>query len=318
MEAEAAVVRRVIDELARVPFAEITDGLNRDGILRPAPGPWTDDAVKSIWDRRWIYAGFVVRGHRHGDKRPGTQAPIITEDELRLATLGVELRKRGRGKPPSSTRRHYLLRGLAYCSCASRLRGDSRVRSGKVYRYYGCAVSDARGVWRGTTSDARPCHERRARAEIVEGTVLERVRLLILPPSVLEAAREELAHRIALPVPGTTVAQRARLRTRLENLRKQHEWGDLTDVAYRAGRDEVERALVLLPDPDKLVDLDTRRDVLVSMAENLDRATPEQRRDLLELLVEKVTIAGGAVVDIRWTPAAATFFETSAAEALAH
>ena len=118
-------------------------------------------------------------------------------------------------------------------------------------------------------------------------------------------------------MPGATVAQRARLRARLENLRKQHEWGDLTDAAYRAGRDEVERALILLPDPDKLVDFDARREVLVSMAENLDRATPEQRRELLELLVERVDVAGGAVVDIRWTPAAATFLEASAQEALA-
>jgi hypothetical protein len=144
-----------------------------------------------------------------------------------------------------------------------------------------------------------------------------RIRRLVLPPSVLEAAREELARRVALPVPGATEAQRARLQTRLENLRKQHEWGDLTDAAYRAGRDEVERALILLPDPDKIVDLDARRDVLVSMAENLDRATPEQRRELVELLVQRVDIAGGAVVNITWTPAAATFFEAAAAEALA-
>lgn len=65
------------------------------------------------------------------------------------------------------------------------------------------------------------------------------------------------------------------------------------------------------------LDLDTRRDVLVSMAENLDRATPEQRRELIELLVQRVDIAGGAVVGITWTPAAAAFFAASAGEAVA-
>jgi hypothetical protein len=53
------------------------------------------------------------------------------------------------------------------------------------------------------------------------------------------------------------------------------------------------------------------------MAENLDRATPEQRRELIELLIQRVDIAGGAVVNIVWTPAAATFLEVSADEALA-
>jgi DNA invertase Pin-like site-specific DNA recombinase len=317
VEAEAAVVRRIIEELARVPFAEIADGLNRDGVVRPAPGPWTDDAVKSVWDRRWIYAGFVVRGHRHEDRRPGTHPPILSEEDLRLATLGVELRRRGRGKPPSSTRRVYLLRGLAYCSCGTKMRGDARVHGGREYRYMACPVADKRLHGSGPAGEERACSERRAKAEVVEGAVLDRVRELILPPSVLEAAREELARRVALPVPGATGAQRARLRGRLENLRKQHEWGDVTDAAYRTGRDEIERALILLPDPDKLVDLDTRRDVLVSMASNLDRATPEQRRELVELLSQGVSISGGAVVKITWTPAAAAFFEASAGEALA-
>jgi DNA invertase Pin-like site-specific DNA recombinase len=312
VEAEAAVVRRIIDELARVPFAEIADGLNADGVLRPASGPWTDDAVKSVWDRRWVYAGFVVRGHDHRDRRPGTQPPIASEEDVRLATLGVELRKRGRGKPPSSTRRHYLLRGLAYCSCGTKMRGDARVHGGRDYRYYACPVADGRRHESGPSGEKRVCPQHRIKGEIAEEAVLARVRGLILPASVLDAARGDLARRIALPAPGTTVTQRTRLRTRLENLRKQHEWGDLTDTAYRAAHDEVERALILLPDPDKLIDLDSRRDVLVSMAANIERASPEQRRELVELLVERVEIAGRQVQAIKWTPAAAEFFAASA------
>lgn len=317
VEAEAVVVRRIIDELARLAFSDISDGLNADGILRPAPGPWSADAVKSVWDRRWLYAGWVVKGHRHGERRPGTHPPIISEDDLRAALAGAELRKRGRGKAPRSTRRVYLLRGLVYCSCGTKMRGDARVHGGREYRYYACPVADGRGRWYGTTGEARPCHERRVRAEVAEDAVLARVRRLILPSSVLDAAREELARRIALPLPGATDAQRARLRGRLEALRKQHEWGDLTDPEYRAARDEIERALILLPDPSKIVDLGARRDVLVSMAENLDRATSEQRRELVELLLAQVGIAGCAVAEVTWTPAAATFFETSAEAALA-
>ncbi|HSW41275.1 MAG TPA: recombinase family protein [Patescibacteria group bacterium] len=303
---EAAVVRRIIDALARQAFSDISDGLNADGILRPAPGPWSADAVKSVWDRRWLYAGWVVKGHRHGERRPGTHPPIISEDDLRAALAGAELRKRGRGKAPRSTRRVYLLRGLVYCSCGSKMRGDARVHGGREYRYYACPTADGRGRWYGTSGEARPCHERRVRAEVAEESVLSRVRRLILPPSVLEVAREELARRIALPLPGATDAQRTRLRGRLEALRKQHEWGDLTDAEYRAARDEVERALILLPDPNKIVDFDARREVFISMAENLERATPEQRRELVELLVERVTVGGCLVDRVIWTPAAAS------------
>lgn len=44
----------------------------------------------------------------------------------------------------------------------------------------------------------------------------------------------------------------ARLFTRLEQLRKQHAWGDLTDANYRAERDRVRVALSGLPDGDRM------------------------------------------------------------------
>jgi hypothetical protein len=197
------------------------------------------------------------------------------------------------------------------------MRSDARVRNGREYRYYACPVSDGRGRWLGESGEQLTCDERRIRAEDAERVVLDAVRRLVLPPAVIESAREELARRLAVRTPDLTDAQRRRLRTRLENLRKQHEWGDLSDAEYRASRDEVERQLILLPDLSKIVDFDARRDVLVSMAENVERATPSQRRELVELRLERVEIAGRAVDDVAWTPAAAAFFEASAETVLA-
>jgi hypothetical protein len=62
---------------------------------------------------------------------------------------------------------------------------------------------------------------------------------------------------------------------------------------------------MLLPDPDKLVDLDQRRNVVVSIAENIERATAVQRRSLVELLVERVDVSGRQVRDLTLTSAAA-------------
>ncbi len=304
---EADVVRQVFAELAEMPFSEISDRFNAGGVLRPRSGPWTADAVKAIWDRRWVYLGFVVRGRGHDDRHAGQHEPIITEEEFRAALAAVEARKRGRGKAPRSSRRVYLLRGLAFCSCGSRMRGDARVRNGREYRYYACPVSDGRGRWLGPTGEELSCQERRIRAEVAEADVLYAVRALVLPAAVIDLAREELARRLALAPPDLTESQRRTLKVRLENLRKQHEWGDIDDPEYRAAREALERQLMLLPDPDKVVGLDQRRKVLVSMAENLERATPLQRRAIVELLVERVTIADRSVRATLWAEAARAF-----------
>jgi hypothetical protein len=101
------------------------------------------------WGVARFGVGFVVHGHGHWDRPPGRHEPIVNETEYRDALAGIEARKRGRGKAPSSVRRFYLLLGLAFCSCGVRMRGDGRDKGGKVYRCYGCPVSDGRGRYLG-------------------------------------------------------------------------------------------------------------------------------------------------------------------------
>lgn len=95
---------------------------------------------------------------------------------------------------------------------------------------------------------------------------------------------------------------------RKENLRKQHEWGDISDEGWRSTKRDIEAQLAGLPDDDKLVLFDRERDVLLSMAENLVRATPEQLQRLLARIVERVDTADREVVRVLWTPPARPFF----------
>lgn len=88
--------------------------------------------------------------------------------------------------------------------------------------------------------------------------------------------------------------------------------GTLSDAEYRAARYEVERQLILPPDLSKIVDLDARREVLVSMAENIKRAAPSQRRALVELPVESINVGSRTIRQIKWAAPAAPFFETPA------
>ncbi len=118
------------------------------------------------------------------------------------------------------------------------------------------------------------------------------------------------APRRSLRAPVSSVAdrERARLEQRIEDLRKQHEWGDITDAVYRAGRAETEAQLAGLPTNDKLIMFDRKREVLLSMAENIERATPAQLQALVLELVERVETAQRAVTRVVWTPAARPFF----------
>ena len=61
-------------------------------------------------------------------------------------------------------------------------------------------------------------------------------------------------------------------------------------------------------DSDKLRLFDGQRKVVVTMAENLVRATPEQRREFVLLLVERAVAFDKAVQEIRWVAPARPFF----------
>ncbi len=73
---------------------------------------------------------------------------------------------------------------------------------------------------------------------------------------------------------------------------------------------ETRAMLAELPDPDKLVAFDRNRTIMVTMAENVEKATRPQLAELVQLLVERVT-AKERVIDpatIEWTPPARPFF----------
>ena len=59
---------------------------------------------------------------------------------------------------------------------------------------------------------------------------------------------------------------------------------------------------------------DRNRHIMVTMAENVERATRPQLADLVQLLVERVQAKDRTVdpASIEWTPAARPFFEPAA------
>ena len=117
---EAAIVHRVWLELVQRSLNEVAELMNRDGVPHRGGGVWTRESIKDIVRRGRFYLGFVVE-KRGRDERPGKHEPIITEAEHSRTMAAIASRRRVGNKPGPF--RSYVLRGLLYCACGTRMRG---------------------------------------------------------------------------------------------------------------------------------------------------------------------------------------------------
>ena len=191
--------------------------------------------------------------------------------------------------------RHYVLRGLLYCECGTRMRGEAHLQRGTERRYYRCPLLG--------------CRARRCPADLVEHDVMALISAGQLPATVIDAARAELRKLLETPEVAVAGRQRARLLTRLEQLKKQHGWGDLSDADYQAARDAARTALAELPDGDRIRAFDAYRARILALPDAIEAASPERREELCRIVVQKVVVRARRLEAIDWVPAARPFFE---------
>jgi hypothetical protein len=240
---------------------------------RTARGPWNRETVKDIARRGRMYLGYVVE-KRGRDERLGRHEPILSK-----SNTGARWRPSPRGPGPGNKPapfRSYALRGLVYCACGTRMRGEAHLQRGTEIRYYRCPTLG--------------CHARRCPADLVEGNVMTTIATAVLPDSVIEEARSELRHRLDTPGTVTAGRQRARLQTRLEQLKKQHGWGDISDREYQTERDSIQAALAQLPDEDRIRTFDAYRAKLLALPAAIAVASPARREELCRIVVEQVVV----------------------------
>ena len=178
------------------------------------------------------------------------------------------------------------------------MHGECRVSRGQEWRYYVC----------------RKCRVPTVPADDAERVAVDAVKAMSLPPTAIDQARAELARRLDVPDGDLAGAKRRRLETRLTRLTQLFGWGELSGEDYRRQMAETRTMLAELPDPNKLVAFDRNRHIMVTMAENVERATRPQLADLVRLLVERVQATGRTVdpASIEWTPPARPFFGEAA------
>jgi hypothetical protein len=83
----------------------------------------------------------------------------------------------------------------------------------------------------------------------------------------------------------TVGRQRDRLTKRLEQHKKQHGWGGLSDEDYVAKRDEVKAQLATLPDGDPIASFDAFRAQVLALPDAIAVASPARREELCQLVV---------------------------------
>ncbi len=289
---EAAIVRRVFLELATISSHDIAERLNAEGMWRRGK-PWTRDTVKDLMGRDRVYLGYLVRG-RDGRavERLGTHPPIIDETIYAAYREGIARRFRSGRRPRKH--RAYPLSGRLFHDCGTRLQGHPRVSRGQEWRYYVCRVC-----------------RMSVPAQDAERVVLGAITTMRVPATAVERAREVLAERLRLPKTDVLDDGRQRLLRRLAALRSQHEWGHIDDAEYTKKTRETNTMLATMPSADRMVSFDQHRDVIETMAANIDAASGAQLTEAVARITDHIVARGRTVTgdDITWNGAFLPFFE---------
>ena len=126
---------------------------------------------------------------------------------------------------------------------------------------------------------------------------------------MIDAARTELRKLVETPEVAVAGRQRARLLTRVEQFKKRHAWGALTDADHQAARDATRTALAELPDGDHIRASDAYRARILARPDAIEAASPERREEPCRIVVQRVVVRDRRLEVIEWMPAARPFFE---------
>ena len=285
----------------RYSFREVADRLNAAGYRTRKGNPFTSYFVRDVLSNRF-YNGKVI----YHDGQPDEM--IINgihelPDEVRNLWQQCQRIKRdrlspGAGHPRGETRSFPFSKILKCYFCGQ--------------PYYGEAVN--RGDW----TDLRLTHERRVagrlchvkpRSRSVTSVVDEfggRVITYLHLPSdwkddIVKALNSDRT------VNHEEAEKRARIEKALENLRKQHKWGDINDDQYRLERQVLERQLKAQSRPDlpiNMPNLERAAELLEELSSIWSHpgVTDSQREAFVKEVFTSITIGGDKLMSIEPRP----------------
>ena len=264
--------------------------------------PWDSSAVHRLL-RNPVYTGKV---RYKGELYEGEHEAIIEPEVFERVQEILEAKSCGRG-PRRQRNPDYLLAGLLHCRCGAAMTTTSgRGRKGREYRYYICRTRQTKGP----DPEQGGCDHPRIPAAELEPVVLDRVRQVCLDPELRKGIAARL-DRGKIEVGQGLMAERKQVQLRIDTLTREAR--NLLDLFREGGgsagtRVVTERLGELEAEIDTLRartgELDdqirglteavgrvnTALELLDSFDELWEALVPEERLELLHLLIERIDI----------------------------
>ena len=285
----------------RYSYRDVADRLNAKGYRTRSGRPFTGASIRDVLSNRF-YQGKVVYHQGLADEVvvDGTHdVPQPVKDAwIKCQEIKSRRRNTAAGRPRGPNRHFPFSRVLTCHSC-----GDP---------YYGEAVR------KGDQVDLRLSHERRGssrhcnpkpRSQSVSALVKQMAQRVIPDLKLDPSWKTRVTAALMAQDPQEhDQRQHDRLAQAIENLRKQHLWGDISDEDYRRDREALDRQMKLLAKPSQASEL-PNLERAARLLEDLPSlwlhpgVTHEQREALVKEVFRRITIAGREFVSIEPNPA---------------
>jgi site-specific DNA recombinase len=300
----ALYVRRIFELYAsgRHTDRTIAEWLNTEGQRTSKGRLFSADTVREMLCNA-AYCGYVSGRRDRSKQIRGLHDPLV--DEELFDRVQALRRARARTLKPGRPSTRYLLRGLAHCErCEAKMQGTATGRRLEA-RYFCSSRRNSHG-----------CDQPSARAAVVEDQLAEFVADFKPEPLL----RDEILRRLAAgndTETKSTARKRTALEERLRRLRDLYELGDLDRSEYLARRQEIQTQLAELA-PEPIPDLDQAEQVLSDFSIFWrDESDAEAKRQMLQLVFERVWLDDGHIVAVRPKHAFAPFFQKRARKSAA-
>ena len=292
-------------------YRDVAERLNAQGFRTATGQTFREASIRDVLSNRF-YDGKVVYHAGKSDELITEGVHEVSEEVKDLWVKCQEI-KQSRSNTttghPRGPVRHFPFSQVLNCHrCGSPYYGESHPRG----EYIDMRMSHER---RGPGRSCKP----KPRSRSVDALV-DQMGDRVMPHLQLDASwktRIISALKADEPPHQENHQQGERLQRALENLRKQHKWGDISDEEYRSERNVLVRQLKLLDDavkPRQLPNLERAAEFL----QDLPRlwlhpgGTHEEREALVKQVFQRITIDGKDFVDIEPKPEYATLFATIA------
>jgi site-specific DNA recombinase len=275
---------------------EVANHLNSLGYRTRNGNLFTGSAVKDVLSNRF-YEGKVIYHEGQPDEAIIDGCHVVSQEvrELWLKCQPIKERRlmftRGQPRGPA---RHFPFSKVLKCQrCHQPYYGETICRSGKTSFRLTHERHNA----------GRDCNTwpRSQSLEALSDQFQERVlSYMELPDTwksmILDATREDDSYQV-------DTKEIPRIQQALENLRKQHLWGDLTDKEYRQERVALERQKKLVEPPPPvhhMPNLERSAEILKSMRILWSHSgvNDQQREDFIQEAFKEITIDGKQITAI--------------------